>query len=187
MIILLWLIQIANLKILVYAFIPGSSIKNLMPTRPFYFIIRLYRHWEAVSAEFGLNASAFCSELASRLYQWTSNATASSVFEQLRDVRTLTWLKTLVFYQNAQNKFPCVAIGTAFPDADREQATAKVCYDAGIFLGEIEKPFIFHFLSWSSLRERRPVWFTRTSDLLAVERQSMTVLSFTFCFLRFIS
>ena len=55
----------------------------------------------------------------------------------------------------------------AFADASHTKDSSQLCYIIGLVYGTVEKGCIFHLLSWSSHRSRRPAKSTPAAEILA--------------------
>lgn len=105
----------------------------------------------------GNSASLFCALYASHLQQKSPEPIVKDLISQINAVKLLKKLGSVVLYKRPTfAKESNVAI-LVFSDASRSHDTGQLCYIAGLLFGTMNAKSVFHTISWSSRKSKRPV------------------------------
>lgn len=115
----------------------------------------------------GVTASPFCAQVSSHLQQHAPNATIKEMIQQINLLRKLKKVCTVATYKcpkpNASKKLSVLV----FSDAGRTSDHGQLCFIAGLLVGELTEGSIFHSVSWSSRKSKRPVKSVGAAEILA--------------------
>lgn len=115
----------------------------------------------------GTAASPFCAFYASHLQQKVPNTTVHDLISQINSVRLLKKLGSTIKYKRPlENKSYPLSI-LVFADASRNEDYGQLGYVAGLLTGDFELGSIFHVLSWSLHKSKRPLKSIRAAEILA--------------------
>ena len=115
----------------------------------------------------GVAASPFCSFASSYLQQKLPDTTVSDLVAQLNITRELKKLgSSLKFKRPCDKKLYSLSI-LVFADASRKEDRGQLGYICGLLIGDISLGSIYHTLSWSSTKAKRPVKSIGSAEVLA--------------------
>jgi len=104
----------------------------------------------------GIASSPFCSLYASYLQQKAPNARVQDLITQINSVRLLKKLGSKVCYKRYESGVSKSVSLLVFSDAAKNNSHGQLCFIAGLLFGEMKSGSIFHVISWSSHKSKRP-------------------------------
>eukprot|EP00171_Calliarthron_tuberculosum_P022021 IDg22021t1 len=115
----------------------------------------------------GTAASPFCAFASSYLQQKVSNVKVRDLITQINMTRKLKSLGTAIkFKRPMDSKKYDVSIVT-FSDASRSNESGQIAYISGLLIGDLQMGSIFHTLSWTSHKSKRPVRSIGSAEIIA--------------------
>lgn len=115
----------------------------------------------------GLSASPFCSLYASYLQQRAPDPTVRDLITQVNALRLMKKFGSVIQFKRPDTHGPQTLSLLVFCDASRSKTHGQICYIAGLLIGDLSKGSIFHTISWTSHKSRRPVKSIGTAETLA--------------------
>ena len=112
----------------------------------------------------GTVSSPLCAFYASYLQQKLPECKVKSMISQLNSLNILKRYGTLTMYPKPKSS---VLNLVAFADASHSPDTSQLCYLIGIVYGEVKQGSVFHLLTWTSHKSRRPVKSTPAAEIMA--------------------
>ena len=115
----------------------------------------------------GVTASPFCAQVSSYLQQLAPNATVKELILQANMLRKLKKIGTVASYKRPGAVDEQNISVVVFSDAGRTSDHGQLCYIAGVLFGGLKEGSIFHTVSWSSRKSKRPVKSVGAAEILA--------------------
>ena len=110
--------------------------------------------------------SPFCAFYASHLQQKVPSTKVSDLVTQINSLRLLQKLGSTITYKRpSKGKYSCSVL--VFADASRTIDHGQLGYVAGLLIGEFQEGSVWHTLSWSSHKSKRPVKSIGAAEILA--------------------
>lgn len=105
----------------------------------------------------GITASPFCAFASSHLQQKLPNAQVRTLVAQTNMLRQLKKLGTVSQYKRPDTKGQLSISIMVFADAGRSNENGQLGFIAGLLIGPLAAGSVFHVLSWTSQKSKRPV------------------------------
>lgn len=115
----------------------------------------------------GIAASPFCAFYSSYLQQKNSDPTVHDLIAQINVLRLLKKLGTSTSYKRPENGIDYSPTIVMFADASRKNDVGQLCYIGGILFGELATGSVYHTLSWTSHKPKRPVKSIGSAEIYA--------------------
>lgn len=115
----------------------------------------------------GSAASLFCSFYASHLQQKAPSTTVHDLITQINSVRLLQKFGSTIKYKRPMDRKEYNLSILVFADASRSVDHGKLGFVAGLLVRNFSIRSIYHTLSWSSRKSKRPVKSIGAAEILA--------------------
>ncbi len=128
--------------------------------------LRSFRSINSSLGWLGSNASPFCAFYSSWLQQKAPSPTVKDLISQINSLWLSKKLGTTTLYKRPSNGSIELSV-LFFADASRKDDHGQFCFLSGLLFGDLKLDSIFHVLSWSSIKSRRPVKSVASAETLA--------------------
>ncbi len=118
--------------------------------------LRSFRSVSSSTGRLGANASLFCALYSSWLQQKAPTPTVHDLISQINYVKQLKKLGTSISYLRPENGSYTVSL-LIFTYASHPSDHGLLVFLSGLLFGNFASGSVFHVLSWSSRKSRRPV------------------------------
>lgn len=116
----------------------------------------------------GTNASPFCAFYASFMQQKEPNPQVRDIISQINILRQLKKLGSVIQFKRPPTGREYSTSILVFADASKLPEHGQLCYIAGLLIGDLSKGSVYHTLSWTSHKSKRPVKSIASAEILAV-------------------
>eukprot|EP00178_Gracilaria_changii_P027963 TRINITY_DN936_c0_g2_i2.p1 TRINITY_DN936_c0_g2~~TRINITY_DN936_c0_g2_i2.p1 ORF type:complete len:399 (+),score=36.11 TRINITY_DN936_c0_g2_i2:473-1669(+) len=128
--------------------------------------VRAFRSFNSSIGWLGIAASPFCAIASSLLQQKGPHVTVKDLVSQFNVLRNLKKRGTCSRYHRPPpGSYPVSVL--VFADASRTMDHGQLGFVAGLMFGKFEEGSVFHPISWSSHKSRRPVKSIGSAETLA--------------------
>ncbi len=128
--------------------------------------LRSFRSINSSLGWLGSNASLFCTFYSSWVQQKAPSPTVKDLVSQINSLRPFKKLGTTSLYKRPSNGSFELSI-LIFADTSRKDDYGQLCFLSGLLFGDLKLDSIFHVLSWSPRKSRRPVKSVASAETLA--------------------
>ena len=130
---------------------------------------RAFRSVNSSIGWIGSNVSLFCAFYSNWLQQKTPSSRIEELISQINTMKLLKKLGTITHYKNPEKGDYKLSV-LVFADGSRKGDHGQLCLLSELLFGSIFSGSVFHIISWSSRKSRRPLKSVASAETLgAVE------------------